>query len=44
MKVFQIENSDESPSLIKRTVLGAIIFIIVASFFWQMMLGLCPVP
>lgn len=44
MKAFKVGDLEEQPSLIKRIVLGTIIFIIVVSFFWQMSLGLCPVP
>lgn len=42
MKFFRPD--DSSSSLWKYIFWGAVMMIIIFSFFWQMSLGLCPVP
>lgn len=44
MKFFRPNISDESPSKWKIFFWAFITLVIVGSFFWQMSLGLCPVP
>lgn len=44
MNFFRPDQRESGGSTGQYVFWGAVVFIIVVSFFWQMSLGLCPVP